>query len=109
VERIDDKVVLVEGAARGIGAASARLLAAEDAHVMLSDVCETQLAEFGDEPRRDGATAQTLRLDARRGIVGPLSHAYVVRSRKAQRLAADTRACEAIQTTPTTKRVERLS
>jgi NAD(P)-dependent dehydrogenase (short-subunit alcohol dehydrogenase family) len=50
--RLDGKIVLVTGAARGIGAATARLLAQKGAHVALLDLDRSQLealrAELGD-------------------------------------------------------------
>jgi cyclopentanol dehydrogenase len=63
VGRMEDKVVLVTGAGRGIGAACARLLASEGAQVVLSDVREEQLTELANELRGDGASAQTVVLD----------------------------------------------
>ena len=40
--RLDDKVALITGAARGQGAAEARLFAAEGARVYLSDVLDDE-------------------------------------------------------------------
>jgi len=39
--RVDDKVVIVTGAASGLGAADARLLAAHGAKVVMTDINET--------------------------------------------------------------------
>lgn len=47
--RVDGKVVLITGAARGIGAAAARLFATEGARLMLVDRLEAPLAELGRE------------------------------------------------------------
>jgi 3alpha(or 20beta)-hydroxysteroid dehydrogenase len=53
--RLTDKVALVTGAARGTGEATARLFAAEGAHVLLSDVLdergEAVAQEIGDAAR----------------------------------------------------------
>ncbi len=50
--RLDGKVVIITGAARGIGAAAARLFAAEGAQLMLADVLaeplETLARDIGD-------------------------------------------------------------
>ncbi len=61
--RMDDKVAIVTGAARGIGAASARLLASEGARVVLCDIREEQLATVGDEIVAASASALVLPLD----------------------------------------------
>jgi len=45
--RLDDEVVLITGAAQGIGFATAELAAREAAHVVISD---TQMAEGGTPP-----------------------------------------------------------
>ena len=52
--RMDGKVVLITGAARGIGAAAARVMAAEGAELMLADVLTDPLA---DVARDIGASA----------------------------------------------------
>lgn len=61
--RVDGKVALVTGAARGIGACSARLLAEAGAKVVVTDV-ETSLAEqVAQEIRQAGGEAIARRLD----------------------------------------------
>ncbi|HET7204673.1 MAG TPA: glucose 1-dehydrogenase [Steroidobacteraceae bacterium] len=61
--RVDGKVALVTGAARGIGACSARLLAAAGAKVVVTDV-ESGLAEqVVQEIRQAGGEAIARRLD----------------------------------------------
>ena len=53
--RVDDKVALISGAARGMGASHARLLAAEGARVVLGDVLDDEgravAEEIGDAAR----------------------------------------------------------
>jgi len=53
--RVDDRVVIVTGSARGTGEATARLLASEGAHVVLGDVAEEAgrrvAGEIGDRAR----------------------------------------------------------
>jgi cyclopentanol dehydrogenase len=61
--RLDGKVALISGAARGQGAAHARLFASEGAAVVLGDVLETQVNEVADELRSSGAGAEAVRLD----------------------------------------------
>ena len=53
-----DKVAFVSGAGRGIGAAAARLFAAEGAHVLLAARTESQLAEVAGDIRAAGGTAE---------------------------------------------------
>ncbi|HEX7321702.1 MAG TPA: glucose 1-dehydrogenase [Mycobacterium sp.] len=53
--RVDDKVALISGGARGMGAAHARALAAEGAEVVIADVLDEEgeklAAELGDTAR----------------------------------------------------------
>ena len=56
---MDGKVAIVTGAARGIGAAAARLLAAEGAKVMLADVLNEPLAAVASDIGANAATCAT--------------------------------------------------
>ncbi|HKS98748.1 MAG TPA: glucose 1-dehydrogenase [Rugosimonospora sp.] len=47
--RVDGKVALISGGARGIGAADARLLVAEGARVLIGDVLDTEGAALADD------------------------------------------------------------
>jgi 3alpha(or 20beta)-hydroxysteroid dehydrogenase len=58
--RLDDKVVIVTGAARGTGAATAEVLVGEGARVVLGDVEATGCAAVAE---RLGDSARALRLD----------------------------------------------
>ena len=62
--RVDGKVVVVTGAASGIGRASARLLAEEGARVVIGDVDE-EAAGVAEQIGRDGGTASFVRTDVR--------------------------------------------
>lgn len=62
MDRLSGKVAIVTGAAKGLGEADARLLAAEGARVILTDVDEAN----GERVARDiGASARFLRQDVR--------------------------------------------
>jgi 3alpha(or 20beta)-hydroxysteroid dehydrogenase len=61
--QLDGKVVLITGAARGMGAAEARLLAREGASVIVADILEQQAEETAARIRSDGATAVAVVLD----------------------------------------------
>ena len=63
MDRVAGKIALVSGAASGIGAACARLLAAEGAKVMLVDVNDNLGATVMDEIRSAGGTAEYAHLD----------------------------------------------
>jgi len=53
--RLDGKIAIVTGAARGIGAAAARRFVAEGAKVLLVDLLEAPLAALADELGADNA------------------------------------------------------
>ena len=61
--RVDDRVAVVTGAALGIGRATAALLAAEGAHVALTDVLSKEGKEAARKIRDDGGEAQFWPLD----------------------------------------------
>ena len=61
--RVEDKVALVSGGARGIGAATARLLAREGAAVVLADVLEEEGKATEAEISETGGRATFLKLD----------------------------------------------
>jgi NAD(P)-dependent dehydrogenase (short-subunit alcohol dehydrogenase family) len=65
-DRLAGKVALVTGAARGIGAATARWLAMEGATVALTDVLADSLESTTDEIRATGASARAWTLDVTR-------------------------------------------
>lgn len=55
--QVEGKVVLVTGAARGMGAAEAQLLAREGASIIVADILEPQAEETAARIRSDGGTA----------------------------------------------------
>jgi len=63
--RLQGKVALVSGAARGIGAATARLFAREGAKVAIGDVLEAEGNKTAEEIRSGGGEAMFVRLDVR--------------------------------------------
>lgn len=66
MNRVEGKVALVSGAARGIGAASAKLLGQGGARVVLGDVLEAEGQATAEEIQRAGGTAVFVRLDVTR-------------------------------------------
>ena len=58
--RVDDKVALISGGARGMGAADARMLVAEGAKVVIGDILDEQGAALAEEL---GEAARYLHLD----------------------------------------------
>jgi NAD(P)-dependent dehydrogenase (short-subunit alcohol dehydrogenase family) len=57
--KLDGKVAIITGAARGIGAAAARLFASEGAQLMLADVLDGPLVALAAEIGANVATCQT--------------------------------------------------
>lgn len=53
--RVENKIALVTGAARGIGAATARMLASEGARVVLSDINHDGASKVADDINREHA------------------------------------------------------
>ncbi len=61
--RMDGKVALISGGARGQGAAEARLFAGEGARVVIGDVLDGAGTQVADEINRSGGAAVYLHLD----------------------------------------------
>jgi NAD(P)-dependent dehydrogenase (short-subunit alcohol dehydrogenase family) len=61
--RLDDKVALISGGARGLGAAEARLFAREGARVVVGDVLDPDGAAVVEAIRSDGGEAVYVHLD----------------------------------------------
>jgi NAD(P)-dependent dehydrogenase (short-subunit alcohol dehydrogenase family) len=61
--RLQDRVALVTGAARGIGLAAARALAEEGARTLMCDRDEEVLQGAAADLRKDGLTAQAVKAD----------------------------------------------
>jgi cyclopentanol dehydrogenase len=64
--RLDDKVALISGAARGQGAVHAELFSNEGASVILGDVLEKEVHFVADEIRARGGAAEAILLDVTR-------------------------------------------
>jgi NAD(P)-dependent dehydrogenase (short-subunit alcohol dehydrogenase family) len=62
-QQLSNRVALVTGAAKGIGAAIADLLAHQGAHVLIGDIDETQARAKAEALRGIGLMASPLRLD----------------------------------------------
>jgi len=63
MKRLENKVVLVTGAARGLGAAQAHALAREGARVVFSDVMDKEGREVESDIQAKGGDARYLHLD----------------------------------------------
>ena len=64
--RLEGKVALISGAARGQGADEARLFAAEGASVVLGDITDQQGQQVASEIGQEGGRATYLHLDVTR-------------------------------------------
>ena len=62
--RLNGKVALISGGARGIGAAEARLFAKEGASVVIGDILEQEGRQLEEEINESGGRALFTRLDA---------------------------------------------
>jgi NAD(P)-dependent dehydrogenase (short-subunit alcohol dehydrogenase family) len=65
--RLKDRIALITGASRGIGRATARLLAAEGAHVLLLARTRKALETLDDEIKAAGGTASLIPLNLEDG------------------------------------------
>jgi len=71
--RLKDRIALITGASRGIGRATAKLLAAEGAHVILIGRKQKTLEAVDDEIKASGGKATLIPLDLERGAaIDPL-------------------------------------
>jgi NAD(P)-dependent dehydrogenase (short-subunit alcohol dehydrogenase family) len=61
--RLQDRVALVTGAARGIGLAAAQVLAEEGACVLMCDLDEEVVRSVADDLRKDKLTVQAIKTD----------------------------------------------
>ena len=61
--RLEGKVALISGGARGLGAAEARLFASEGAKVGIGDIREEEGRALEAEIRESGGDAMFVRLD----------------------------------------------
>ena len=61
--KLQDRIAVITGASRGIGAATAKLFAAEGAHVILVARTQGGLEEIDDEIRGAGGTATLVPMD----------------------------------------------
>ena len=65
--RLDGKVALITGSARGQGEAEARLFSAEGASVVVADVREAEGAKVAAEIAESGGSAEFIHLDTTPG------------------------------------------
>lgn len=63
MERLKNKVAIITGAAGGMGAAEAKLFAAEGALVMATDIQEEKLAAWVNEAKKEGLKIEYMKLD----------------------------------------------
>jgi NADP-dependent 3-hydroxy acid dehydrogenase YdfG len=63
MNRLQNKVAIITGAASGIGAATAKLFVAEGATVVITDVNESTLKTIADEITQFGGNVLALKQD----------------------------------------------
>lgn len=81
--RLQDRVAVVTGAARGIGLAAARKLAVEGARVLLSDIDSSELAKAEQDLTAEGlAVASTVTDVSDRAAIGRMIEAAIARWRR---------------------------
>ena len=73
--RLRDKVVIITGAASGMGASTAKIFAQEGAKVMVTDLLQTEGEEVVSEITRNGGTARFYKLN----VTDPSDWEQVVR------------------------------
>ena len=61
--RLQDRVALVTGAARGIGLAAVRVLVQEGARILMCDLDEDVVQDAADDLRKEGRTVQAAKTD----------------------------------------------
>ncbi|ABX31453.1 short-chain dehydrogenase/reductase SDR [Petrotoga mobilis SJ95] len=61
--RLEGKVAIITGAARGMGRAEAELFAKEGAKVVVADILEKEAKEVADKINKDGYEAMAVKLD----------------------------------------------
>jgi len=66
MNRLKGKIVLISGAARGIGAAAARAMAQEEAKVIICDILDEQGQGLAEQIQADGGEAIFVHLDVSR-------------------------------------------
>ena len=89
MDRFEDKVVLVTGAASGIGQASALRMAAEGARVACADIQQTAVEDTVKQIREKGGEAVPIACDVSdpAGLVDEVRPRQEVEQRAAERLA----------------------
>ena len=94
----DSKVALVTGASRGIGAATAKALAAQGAHVIITARTAKDLESVEDEIFEAGGNATIAPLDLTDGdSIGRLAAAVTERGTRDQSSMVSLESCQMLQ------------